>query len=58
MLHISGINKVRNRDMQSIPASILDSSLFRAVVFETLKHFSRSEIQSFGGVDGELGDKH
>ena len=53
MQHMSGINKnlktvanLRNYGIQSIPATVLDSSLCRLVVFEIFKLFSRGEMRS------------
>ena len=50
---MSGINKnlktvanLRNYGIQSIPATVLDSSLCWLVVFETFKLFSRGEMRS------------
>ena len=63
MRHLSGINtkrklvNLRNYGIQSIPATVLDSSLCRLVVSETFKLFSRGEMRSFGGADGGTGDK-
>ena len=37
---------------ESIPATVLDSSLCRLVVFETFKRFSRRKKRSFGSADG------
>lgn len=48
---------LRNYGIQSIPATVLDSSLCRLVVSETFKLFSRGEMRSFGGADGGTGDK-
>ena len=65
MQHMSGINKnlktvvnLRNYGIQSIPATVLDSSLCRLVVFETFKLFSCGKMWSFAGADCGTGDKY
>ena len=58
MQQMSGINKnlktvVNLKIMdESIPATVLDSSFCRLVVFETFKRFSRGKKRSFGSADG------
>ena len=47
----------KNYGKHTIPATVLDSSSCRVVVFETLRLLSHGEIWSFGGADYGTGNK-